>query len=301
MSRNRIEVLKLQATLDGATLGTILKYPKKQARVEFTCYCGEVYSKQVGDVVGGKQTGLLCKIHSLERIRRKKILDLIEAASSLDNAIFHKDESIWTRPGRIVFTCFCGVKHSKDQSAIRQRQGMFCKTHTEIKTREKIELTSMKNYGVSHYSKSRVVKENCKASNLEKYGVEYIAHVPSIHEKQHKYKWKKYVMPSGDIRDIQGYEHFAMDELTKLYSEEQIITKRSGIKYVYKGENHYYYPDFVITSLRSLNIIEVKSKHTMYYKHFYERNIAKRDACVSHGYIFEFWIYDKKGNKTIVT
>jgi hypothetical protein len=178
---------------------------------------------------------------------------------------------------------------------------MFCKTHTDIKTREKIASTSLKNYGVSHYSKSKVVKENCKASNLEKYGVEHLAHVPSIHEKQNKYKWKKYVMPSGDVRDIQGYEHFAMDDLTKLYTEEQIITKRSGIKYVYKGENHYYYPDFVITGLESLKIIEVKSKHTMYYKHFYERNIAKRDACITLGYIFEFWIYDRIGNKKVVT
>ena len=108
-------------------------------------------------------------------------------------------------------------------------------------------------------------------------------------------------MPSGDIRDIQGYEHFAMDELTKLYPEEQIITKRSGIKYVYKGENHYYYPDFVIIGLESLKIIEVKSPHTMYYKHFYERNIAKKDACVALGYIFEFWIYNREGNKKVVT
>uniref|UniRef100_A0A6C0K7J9 DUF7487 domain-containing protein n=1 Tax=viral metagenome TaxID=1070528 RepID=A0A6C0K7J9_9ZZZZ len=106
-------------------------------------------------------------------------------------------------------------------------------------------------------------------------------------------------MPSGEIRHIQGYEHFAMDELVKIYKEEDIVTKRSGIKYSYGGEEHYYYPDFVINTAE-LKIIEVKSKHTMYYKTFYERNIAKREACVAAGYTFEFWIYNSKGDKTII-
>lgn len=67
MSRKRIEVLKLQAVLDGAALGNILKSPKKQARVEFTCFCGEKYSKQVGDVVGGNKLD-----YSVKRIHWKE-------------------------------------------------------------------------------------------------------------------------------------------------------------------------------------------------------------------------------------
>ena len=297
--RDRFLEIARHAESDKAIHYEIVKSKGGQTRVIFTCHCGETHSKQVGDVVGKKQTGLLCKLHSIERVRRKKILDTCMSSAKLDGAIFHKDESVWSRPGRIVFTCFCGIKHSKDPSAIRQGQGMFCREHTFQKSLEKIKETSLAKYGVTHYSSSKVVRDQYKQNNLKKYGVEHIAHVPAIHEKQQKYRWKNYTMPSGEVRLIQGYEHFAMDELVKIYKEDDIITKRSSIKYLYNGENHYYYPDFVIKT-PELKIIEVKSKHTMYYKTFYEKNIAKRKACIEQGYKFEFWIYDSKGTKTLV-
>ena len=36
-------------------------------------------------------------------------------------------------------------------------------------------------------------------------------------------------MPSGEIRRIQGYENFALDELIKIYSEDNIKTGKKNI------------------------------------------------------------------------
>ncbi len=63
----------------------------------------------------------------------------------------------------------------------------------------------------------------------------------------------------------------------------------------YDNENvkHYYFPDIFIS--KDNKIIEVKSTWT--YKCKKETNLLKKEACEKQGYIFEFWIYDRKGNK----
>jgi hypothetical protein len=298
MTGKRKEALYEYAITDGATEISIVKESGKQPRVHFTCHCGEAYSKQVNDVTGVKKTGLFCYKHSMERKRRKEMIEIIRAAEIKDNAVFNDEETVWKRPGWIAFTCFCGEKHKKDPSAIKHGQGMFCKVHTKENTKKKIHETSLSKYGVDHYTQSSIVRENYKINNFNKYGVEHIAHVPKIHTNQQKYSWKRYQMPSGDVRLIQGYENLALDELVKIYPEETISTSRKGIKYMFNEEEHYYYPDIILDT-DPKTIIEVKSTYTMYYKHHYERNLAKRNGCILSGYKFEFWIYDKKLVKSL--
>lgn len=294
----RAKKLEELAKIDKATSLSIIKEYKQQPRVHFTCYCGETYSKQINDVTGVKGTGLLCYKHSMERRRRKKMLEIIHTAAAKDNAVFNEEETEWKRPGWIAFACFCGEKHKKDPSVIKRGQGMFCKIHTQENAKKKIHETSLSKYGVDHYTQSPVVRETYKKNNFKKYGVEHIAHVPKIHTNQQKYQFKEYRMPSGDVRLIQGYENHALDELVKIYPEESICTTRKGIKYTFNEEEHYYYPDIILNT-EPKTIIEVKSTHTMYYKHHYERNIAKRNGCILAGYKFEFWIYDKKLIKSL--
>jgi len=298
MKGNRAEKLEELAKIDKATSLSIIKELKTQPRVHFTCYCGETYSKQINDVTGVKSTGLFCYKHSMERRRRKKMLEIIHASAAKDNAVFNNEETVWKSPGWVAFTCFCGEKHKKDPSAIKQGQGMFCKVHTQENVKKKIHETSLSKYGVDHYTQSPVVRENYKKNNFKKYGVEHIAHVAKIHTNQQKYQYKEYRMPSGDVRLVQGYENHALDELVKIYPEESISTTRKGIKYTFNEEEHYYYPDIILET-EPKTIIEVKSTHTMYYKHYYERNIAKRNGCILAGYKFEFWIYDKKLIKSL--
>jgi hypothetical protein len=114
-------------------------------------------------------------------------------------------------------------------------------------------------------------------------------------------KFKTYIMPSGKIIKIQGYEHIALNELVKIYSENDIHTGKNVPRTIYYKENdgniHYYFPDIFIKSINK--IIEVKSSWT--YNKDLKVNILKANACKNNGYTFEFWIYDNKLNKTIKT
>jgi hypothetical protein len=299
MSKRRHALDKISRT-DGASIIEIIPKTEiiKQPRVVFTCFCGKEYSKQINDVCGKKSTGLFCYHHSLERKRRVLLRTSIRDSSLRDGASYSEESIKWGKESCITFKCFCGVENTKTLCAIRKNQGMFCKIHTSEKTREKSKITSNLNHGTNHPQQSLEIKERNKKNCMKKYGVEYLAHVPEIHDKQHNYKFKNYVMPSGEIRKIQGYENLALDELIKEYDENMITTKRIGIKYTFQEKTHYYYPDIILQT-HPRKIIEVKSHHTMYYKYHYLKNLAKKAGCIEENYNFEIWIYDKKGKKTI--
>lgn len=115
--------------------------------------------------------------------------------------------------------------------------------------------------------------------------------------------FKQYKFPSGEIRNIQGYENIALDELVKIYKEDDIITKRREmpkIIYELKGKEHRYYPDIWIKPINK--IIEVKSCYT--YRKELIKNINKGLATRKLGYHFECWIYTPESkniyNKVII-
>jgi hypothetical protein len=106
--------------------------------------------------------------------------------------------------------------------------------------------------------------------------------------------YKDYLMPSGKIVRIQGYEPRALTELLKKYSEDDIIIGVKNIndiigKILYMDDNnisHRYYPDFYIKSINT--IVEVKSAWT--YEIHKEKNLAKEQSCLQQGFNFEFMI-----------
>lgn len=106
-------------------------------------------------------------------------------------------------------------------------------------------------------------------------------------------KYKKYKMPSGKTVKIQGYENFALDLLLKKYNEDDIFISFEMFKiipyisYNFKNKSHRYYPDIFIKSTNT--IIEVKSNWT--FELHKDMNIAKKQACISEGYNFEFLIF----------
>jgi len=111
--------------------------------------------------------------------------------------------------------------------------------------------------------------------------------------------FKDYTLPSGNIIRIQGYEYIALDELVKIYKEDDILTNRRDmpkIKYILNGKEKRYYPDIWIKSKNI--IIEVKSDYT--YKKDLIKNIMKALATRKLKYNFEFWIYDNKMSKLIL-
>src|SRR5690606_22897179 len=112
-----------------------------------------------------------------------------------------------------------------------------------------------------------------------------------IHEKQQRYNWKNYTLPSGKVVRLQGYEDKALDVLLAKFSEDELILDRKclpEIWYSYNGKIRRYYTDVYIP--KENLIIEVKSKWTFSVKQ--EQHLAKRQACVDNNFKFEFWIFD---------
>ena len=174
----------------------------------------------------------------------------------------------------------------------------FRKLFGNIDFSEKAKNTRLKKYGTQHYVLADgfiIKKEN---TMLKKYGVKHALQSKEIFQKQEKsaFTRKKFIMPSGDIRFVQGFEPYALRELINIYKEEQIITTRKDIpkiNYLLNNIQHIYYPDIYIP--HENKIIEVKSSW-LYNKH---ENIIKLKggACIQSNFNYELWIYDKNGKR----
>ena len=111
------------------------------------------------------------------------------------------------------------------------------------------------------------------------------------------FKAKEYLLPSGNIVKIQGWEPIALDNLLQIYQENDIaicdadIQKEIGrISYEFENKQRTYRPDLYIRSTNT--IIEVKSTWT--FKKDLAKNIAKKQACLKLGFNFEFMIFNNK-------
>jgi hypothetical protein len=166
--------------------------------------------------------------------------------------------------------------------------------------------TNKKKRGTDWYVQSDDFKKKFKETMFLRYGVEQVMHYTPSFEKSidTSYKKKIYIFPSGRVEKIQGYEGFGINDLLNSgYSEDDIVISNQEIE-KFTGKIWYndsenkrrkYYPDIYIISEN--RIIEVKSKYT--YDSAYSINMRKRKASLDLLLNFEFWIYDKDGNKTI--
>jgi hypothetical protein len=170
----------------------------------------------------------------------------------------------------------------------------------EIK--EKINQTCIDKYG-DHPKRTKEVQEKWKATCLEKYG----GHPNQNSEVQAKaeatsFKHRDYVLPSGKVVKIQGYEDRALDELLQYFTEEEIQVGRGDvprIQYICKeGKQRIYFPDFYIIPLNT--ILEIKSEWTIRLETC--RLDEKAAAVLGKGYKYEVWVYDSnKKNKNAMT
>lgn len=170
--------------------------------------------------------------------------------------------------------------------------------HFKEKTKEKIE----KEWGGNHPTKSKGVQSKKRKTNLIKYGFECSLQNPMVYDRHTKscYTSKKYILPSGKIIYLQGYENMAMDILLKKYKEEDLIVSKKDIvdktgifSYIFLDKECLYYPDIYIES--DNKIIEVKSEYT--YNLSINQNELKKNSVINKNINFEFWIFD--GNKNL--
>ena len=188
--------------------------------------------------------------------------------------------------------------------------------------KNKSKQTCLKNYGVEHSMQSEIVKNKSKQTCLKKYGVEHQMLLLETHNKirqtclkkygvenpsqvpeivdikcKNSYRRKLYIMPSGSQIMCQGYEPFALKKLIKdeLINETDIVTGAKNVPEIWyddeAGKKHRHYVDIFISSQNRL--IEVKSTWTAEKKK--DNIFLKQEAGKKLGYLYEIWIYNKKG------
>lgn len=182
------------------------------------------------------------------------------------------------------------------------------------KTKNKLKKSMFDKYGhdniMKYYSENNMivspfglesVKEKIKETFEKKYGGHPMQSDESFEKNlKSRVKFKEYLLPSGKIVKLQGYELFGIEYLLNKYKECDIIqgvkeiNKEIGlIYYMQNGKKKKYYTDFYIKSENK--IYEVKSIWT--YKANINKNILKKEACEQKGIDFEFLIFDYKGNR----
>jgi len=167
--------------------------------------------------------------------------------------------------------------------------------------KEKRRVTNLEKYGFENPLQREEIKEKCRQTNLKKYGVEYPVQCQEIYEKQdqNSYYLKDYKMPSGIIIKIQGYEHYALNELLQKENiiENEIKTGSKNVPTIWyndiSGKKHRHFVDIYIPSKNKC--IEIKSTWT--FKKQKEIVFLKQMAAKELGFLYEIWIYDNKGNK----
>lgn len=165
----------------------------------------------------------------------------------------------------------------------------------------KFKRTSFERHGTAHPMQSDEVKSKIKQAYIKKHGVAHPMQNGLIASEQQKrcYLSKQYRLQSGKIIHIQGYEHFALNELIcdDTITEDDIVTVRSDVPEIWYTDSldrkHRHYVDIFIKSQNKC--IEVKSRWTYENKHNHAD--LKQAAAKMLGYLYEIWVYDAKGRR----
>lgn len=149
-----------------------------------------------------------------------------------------------------------------------------------------------KNTIIDRYGSFKKLAAMYKEKFIAKYGVSNPMQLPHIIDKQQKSALtiKEYTI-DGVSFTYQGYELKAINYLLDNgYSIHDIKTSKKDVpnfRYYYNGNQHVYYPDLYVPKER--RIIEVKSKYTFELEE--SINVAKKEAVLSAGYAFDFFIF----------
>ena len=243
-----------------------------------------------------------CSVNSIETIKKRESTCSIKYGDLIINPF--QAESVKSKIKESIFNRY-GVDHNfksqsvKDQAKITllNKYGVDHYSKTE-EFKKKYKLTIFLKYGVDHYSKTEEFNNKFKQTSLTNYGVNHPMQSLTVFQKQQNSSFylKNYIMPSGKIVKIQGFEHFALNELLQTYEESDIVISNFEIynsvgKFEYLDENikRRYFPDIYIISENK--IIEVKSTRT--YQVNLKYNKLKKLSVLKKGINFEFWVYGK--------
>jgi len=200
-----------------------------------------------------------------------------------------------------------GVEHANQSEEIREKikktnlEKYGCEYGLQNEgVKEKRRLSNLQKYGYENPLQREEIKQKYRKTCLEKYGVEHAMQSPEVMENNIKksYYLKEYTLPSGNIIKIQGYEHFAINELIKNnINEKDIVIGCKNVPVIWYidnfGKKRRHFVDIFIPCQNKC--IEVKSTWT--FKKQKDIVLLKQLQAKEMGYLYELWIYDNKGNK----
>jgi hypothetical protein len=223
------------------------------------------------------------KKHTIEEVR-----EFFEKAGCVLLSTEYKNQ---TSP--LDFTCVCNRTGSV--SAKRFFRGQRCNNKECMETRKKA--TNMLKFNSITYTGTTAYIERKRNTSLAKYGVEDPQQFPAIRSKTKRssFALKDYMFPSGKVVKIQGYEHFALDDLLKSYDESELLTEDSDQPEIWwkdsTGKTHRYYSDIYIPCDNT--VVEVKSTYTA--RLHAEKLKQCRASAEMAGYNYDVLIYTEKG------
>ena len=174
-----------------------------------------------------------------------------------------------------------GVEHPSQSEEIKQKKRETC----------------VKNLGVENPFQSEEIKQKMRETSVKNYGVEYPMQDPDILNQAQKARFKRkiYKTPTGQLWDLQGYEHLVAPKLIEEYGEENIIPELKEVPRIQwvdeNGQMHYYFCDFYVEPHKL--VVEVKSTWTQ--KVDDEKIQRTRRAANDLGYAFRLIVVDGKG------
>jgi len=242
-----------------------------------------------------------CKLTCLEKYGLTTNLLFTETIEKKNNIFEKKKSEIREKYSKTIkqkYNCENISQNNEIKQKILQTNKSKPKLEKDniVKKRKK---TILQKYGNENIFLVPEIIYKKKQTCIKKYGTENHMHNCEIAEKQSKnsYNNKIYVFPSSNEVIYQGYENFALDEIIKNTSEDDIFVSRKSVPIIYyndeKNINHRHYVDIYIKSQNKC--IEVKSLWT--YNKNKTKVLQKQDAGKKLGYSYEIWIYDKYGNK----
>jgi hypothetical protein len=167
-------------------------------------------------------------------------------------------------------------------------------------TKIKIKNTMLDRYGVENPSQNEEIQNRKINTNIQKFGYRHPSQNSNYMNELSKnaYKLKDYILPSGNIIKIQGYENYALDEILQDgILEEDIINGCKNVPEIWyedeNNKNHRHYVDIFIPSQN--RCIEVKSTWTAEKKK--DCIFLKQHAGKALGYNYEIWVYNANGKK----
>lgn len=197
------------------------------------------------------------------------------------------------------------------------------------KQQAKVYATKLLKYGDPHWSNSEkssmknqnktpeeqsLINEKRRKTNIELYGVEntFFKSNDCIKKSaRSNNRHKDYMLPSGRIIGIRGYEGRVLAELLKLHDEHDLLIHDAYSEYnipifeyitANKHKNKYY-PDIYIP--KDNLIIEVKGRWwwdgngAEKYKSRLTNNLNKRKSVINAGYDYQLWLFQTHKTYTV--